>query len=216
MRFGSRVSRRPGLAARRRLQPALGESNRELLGGAARFHELQEGLPGIAKNLLTNRLRRLEEDTIVRRVRSHDAVLYALTEKGAAARTAIEELAFWGATLLPVVPPKHPRSIRAIAMALQAILSRAGDALPDARHVIELEVDGEHAQVILDSRPSVTAGPSTDADARIRVARPTLSNFLLGRSFNKKGFVRVSGNEASRSALIRALGAMAARRLRCD
>ena len=137
---------------------------------------------------------------------------YALTERGAAARTAVEELGFWGATLQPIVPPKHPRSIRAIAMALQAILSRAGGALPDARHVIELEVDGEHAQVVLDSSPSVTAGPSTDADARIRVARPTLSHFLLGRSFNKKGFVRVSGNDVSRTALIRALGAMAARR----
>jgi len=78
---------------------------RELLGGAARFHELQEGLPGIAKNLLTDRLRRLEGDGIVRRVRSHNAVLYALTERGAAARAAVEALGFWGATLEPVVPP---------------------------------------------------------------------------------------------------------------
>ena len=136
---------------------------RELLGGAARFHELQEGLPGIAKNLLTDRLRRLESDGIVRRVRSHNAVLYALTERGAAARTAVEELGFWGATLEPVVPPQHPRSIRAIAMAVQALLARAGDALPDVRHVIELEIDNEHVQIVLDARPSASAGPSTDA-----------------------------------------------------
>ena len=32
---------------------------RELLGGPARFNELQAGLPGIAKNLLTARLRQL-------------------------------------------------------------------------------------------------------------------------------------------------------------
>ena len=61
---------------------------RELLGGAARFQDLYEGLPSIAKNLLTDRLRRLESDGIVRRVRSHNAVLYALTERGTAARTA--------------------------------------------------------------------------------------------------------------------------------
>ena len=182
---------------------------RELLGGAARFHELQEGLPGIAKNLLTDRLRRLESDGIVRRVSSHNAVLYALTERGAAARTAVEELGFWGATLEPVAPPQHPRSIRAIAMALQAVLARAGDALPDVRHLIELEIDGEHLQIVLDARPSASAGPSTDADARIRVPRPTMSDFLLGRSFDKKRFVHVSGDKAARTALIRALGTMA-------
>jgi DNA-binding HxlR family transcriptional regulator len=177
---------------------------RELLGGAARFHELQEGLPGIPKNLLTDRLRRLESDGIVRRVRSHNAVRYALTERGAAARAAVEELGFWGATLEPVVPPQHPRSIRAIAMALQAVLARA--------HVIELEIDGEHIQIVLDARPSATAGPSTDADARIRVPRPTMSDFLLGRSFDKKRFAHISGNKAARTDLIRALGTMTSTR----
>jgi len=181
---------------------------RELLGGAARFQELQDGLQGIPKNLLADRLRRLESDGIVRRVRSHNAMLYALTETGAAARRAVEELGFWGAMLEPIAPPKHPRSIRAIAMALQAVLSRAGNALPDARHVIELEIDGEHIQIVLDARPSVSAGPSTDADARIRVPRTTMSDFLLGRSFDKKRFVHVSGDKAARTALIRALGTM--------
>jgi len=182
---------------------------RELLGGAARFQQLQDGLPGIPKNLLADRLRRLESDGIVRRVRSHNAMLYALTETGAAARHAVEELGFWGAMLEPIAPPQYPRSIRAIAMALQAVLSRAGDALPDARQVIELEIDGEHIQIVLDARPSATAGPCTDADACLRVPRETMSDFLLGRSFHKKRFVLTSGDETARAALIRALGSMA-------
>ncbi len=128
---------------------------RELLGGAARFNELQEGLPGIAKNLLAERLRRLEKDGIVRRVRSHNAALYALTERGAAARTAVEELAFWGAGLEPIEPPQHPRSIRAIAMALQALLARAGDALPDARHVVERDLNVLAVELELDDMARV-------------------------------------------------------------
>ena len=179
---------------------------RELLGGAARFNELQEGLPGIAKNLLADRLRRLERDGIVRRVRAHNAVLYALTERGAAARTAVEELAFWGATLEPIEPPRHPRSIRAIAMALQAWLARAGDALPDSRHVVELDIDGEHIQIVLDARPTATAGSSTDADARVRLTRSTMSEFLSGRPIDEERFVCVSGSEDARAALLRALG----------
>ena len=185
---------------------------RELLGGAARFQELQDGLQGIPKNLLADRVRRLERDGIVRRVRYHNAMLYALTERGAAARRAVEELGFWGAMLEPVVPPRHPRSIRAIAMALQAVLTRAGDALPDARHVIELEIEGEHIQILLGARPTATAGPSTDADASIRVPRQTMSDFLLGRSFDKRRFVLTSGDKAARTALIRALDTMATAR----
>jgi DNA-binding HxlR family transcriptional regulator len=185
---------------------------RELLGGAARFHELQEGLPGIAKNLLSSRLRRLESDEIIRRIRSHNAMLYALTERGAAARRAVEELAFWGASLEPIVAPRHPRSIRAIAMALQAILARAGDALPGARHVVELEIDGEPIQIVLDARPSATAAPSTDADARIRVSRRTMSDFLHGRPFAEGRFALVSGDETTRTALLRGLGVIEAGR----
>ena len=56
---------------------------RELLGGSARFQELREGLPGIASNLLTERLRRLEADGLVRQIHAHNSVLYALTEQGA-------------------------------------------------------------------------------------------------------------------------------------
>ena len=185
---------------------------RELLGGAARFQELQDGLQGIPKNLLADRLRRLESDGVVRRVRSHNAMLYALTEKGAAARRAVEELGFWGAMLDPIAPPQHSRSIRAIAMALQAVLTRAGDALPDARHVIELEIDGEHIQILLDASPIATAGPCTDADACIGVPRQTMSDLLLGRGFDKKRFVLTSGDKTARRALIRALGTMATSR----
>ena len=182
---------------------------RELLGGPARFRELEDGLPGIAKNLLTSRLRRLEGDGIVRRVNSHGATLYALTEQGAAIRPALEELGFWGARLQRIGPAEHDRSIRAIAMALHSILVRAGDALPADRYVIEVEVDGEYVEVVLGQPPTVMARPSTDADARIRVPTATISDFLLGQSFDEKRFVHVSGDPAARTALLGALSAMA-------
>lgn len=185
---------------------------RELLGGPARFHELEEGLPGIAKNLLAERLRRLETDTVVRRVTARNTTLYALTDLGSAVRPALEELAFWGARLQRVAPVEHDRSIRAIAMALQAILVRAGEALPADRAVIELEIGGEPAEIVLGPRPTVTARPSTDADTRIRASAATVANLLSGRSFDKKGFAYVSGDRAVRTALLHALDAMGAGR----
>lgn len=181
---------------------------RELLGGPARFHELYDGLPGIARNLLTDRLRRLEGDAIVRRVSAHNATLYALTDLGATIRPALEELGLWGARLRRVAPARHGRSIRAIAMALQAILVRAGDALPVDPSVIELEVGGEHIEIHLGPRPTVTARPSTDADTRMRASRAAVSDFLSGRSFAESRFAYVSGDAAARAALLRALDAV--------
>jgi DNA-binding HxlR family transcriptional regulator len=92
---------------------------RELLGGPARFEDLVGGLPGIARNLLSGRLRRLEDDGVVRRRQANGVSLYAVTDLGAAVRPAIEELGFWGLRLPRVAPATYPRSLRAIAMAVQ-------------------------------------------------------------------------------------------------
>ena len=62
---------------------------RELLGAPAHFNELRAGLPGIATNLLTDRLRRMEADDIVRRSGSPTSPLYSLTDRGMAARPSI-------------------------------------------------------------------------------------------------------------------------------
>jgi DNA-binding HxlR family transcriptional regulator len=179
---------------------------RELLGGSARFHELRDGLPGIATNLLAERLRRLEADGIVRRIQAHNTVLYALTEQGTAVRPILEELGFWGARLpRRVAPAVHERSIRAIAMALQSILVRAGDALPAERLVVELDVNGEYLEAILDQRPTVTARLSTEPDARVRASTQGISAFLLGQAFDDSTFTHVSGNEAATKRFVATL-----------
>ena len=178
---------------------------RELLGGPARFHELRDGLPGIASNLLTERLRRLEADGLVRRIEAHGSALYALTDQGAGIRRALEELGQWGATLRCVGPPVHERSIRAIAMALQTVLVRAGDALPEQRLVIELEIDGELAEVVFDRRPTVTARPALEPDARIRASTTGISAVLMGQPFDDSIFTHVSGDEAATERLITAI-----------
>ena len=178
---------------------------RELLGGPARFQELRNGLPGIATNLLTERLRRMETDGIVRRVDACGSGLYTLTEAGAEIRTAIEELGRWGARMGRVGPAAHQRSIRAIAMALQSVLVRSADALPAETDVIELEVDGEYGEIILGPRPTVTARSSMQPDARVAASAPSISAFLLGQPVDDEIFNHVSGDEQATQRLIAAL-----------
>ena len=179
---------------------------RELLGGAARFNELRDGLPGIAGNLLAERLRRLEEDRVVRQVASGGSTLYALTEVGADIRLTLEELAFWGARMGRVAPAEHERSIRAVAMALHAILVRARSAMPDERVVLELAVDDDTAEVVLGPRPSVTVRPSIDPDARARISAAGMSSVLRGEDTGEARFAHVAGDEAVTTLFAATLG----------
>jgi len=180
---------------------------RELLGGPARFQELRNGLPGIATNLLTERLRRMETDGIVRRVDVGGSGLYTLTQAGAGIRTALEELGMWAARMGRVGPAVHQRSIRAIAMALQSVLVRADDALPAESDIIELEVDGEYAEIVLGPRPTVTARTSMQPDARVAAGTPAISALLSGETVADAAFNHVSGDEQATRRLIAALGA---------
>jgi DNA-binding HxlR family transcriptional regulator len=71
-----------------------------LLDGARRFNELQDGVSGIAPNILTDRLRRLErEGVLVARPYSDrpPRVEYELTSAGRDLAGALRLLADWGA-----------------------------------------------------------------------------------------------------------------------
>jgi DNA-binding HxlR family transcriptional regulator len=68
-----------------------------LILGGRRFGELQDGLPGIATNLLTERLRHLEEAGVVGR---DEAGRYALTPWGELLAEPVYALARWGAPLM--------------------------------------------------------------------------------------------------------------------
>jgi DNA-binding HxlR family transcriptional regulator len=72
---------------------------RELLFGAKRFTDLVRGLPGMSQNVLSQRLRDLDEAGIVRTRRLGPPVsarVYELTERGAALEPVLLELGRWG------------------------------------------------------------------------------------------------------------------------
>jgi DNA-binding HxlR family transcriptional regulator len=70
-----------------------------LLGGPRRFGELSEAVAGIAPNILTDRLRRLEGERIVRATPYSDRpprFAYALTDEGHELAGVLRLLADWG------------------------------------------------------------------------------------------------------------------------
>lgn len=74
-----------------------------LLQGSCRYTDLLHGLPGIATNLLTDRLRDLEEAGVVSREEAPPPIattLFRLTPRGLELKGAIHELGRWGAPLM--------------------------------------------------------------------------------------------------------------------
>src|SRR5436305_11637842 len=78
-----------------------------LLRDACRYTDLRNGLPGIATNLLTDRLRDLERGGVIEREEPKPPVattLFRLTERGRALRPAIEALGLWGVPMIAEGP----------------------------------------------------------------------------------------------------------------
>ena len=83
-----------------------------LLDGPRRFGELRESLPGIAPNILTDRLRRLErERIIVSKAYSTrpPRMDYALTGDGRDLASALRLLSDWGSRRTGGEPLRHDR-----------------------------------------------------------------------------------------------------------
>src|SRR6266513_4531586 len=73
------------------------------LRGPARYTDLQHGLPGIATNMLADRLREMEDAGIVRREAAPPPVattLFQLTERGEELMPVLFALGRWGVALM--------------------------------------------------------------------------------------------------------------------
>ncbi|WP_194917085.1 winged helix-turn-helix transcriptional regulator [Catenulispora rubra] len=70
-----------------------------LLQGPCRFTDLRNGLPGIASNLLSGRLKELEENGLISRNEAPPPIattLYALTPRGVELGPVLKALGTWG------------------------------------------------------------------------------------------------------------------------
>src|SRR6476619_7901456 len=81
-----------------------------LLDGPRRFGDLETEVPGIASNVLTQRLRRLEEEGLVIAQPYSERpprYVYELSEAGRGLAGVVRLLADWGARHSGAEPPRH-------------------------------------------------------------------------------------------------------------
>jgi DNA-binding HxlR family transcriptional regulator len=96
---------------------------RDLLVGPRRFTDLQRGLPNIPSNILTARLKELEQAGIVQRIvrpRPEGGVAYELTENGRQLEESVIALSRWGAKRLGIPGPGEIVTETSMAMALRS------------------------------------------------------------------------------------------------
>lgn len=154
---------------------------RELLLGPKRFTDLRDGLPGIANNLLADRLRQLQDDgLIVQRELPPPAAstVYELTDAGWGLREAIGALIRWGGRWMLPGPRGDEFRPGWLALALDAL--GLGDRADDGT-TLDLHIDGETVHLaIVDRRVVPRRGSDTPADLTVEASATTVLGFAAG------------------------------------
>jgi DNA-binding HxlR family transcriptional regulator len=156
---------------------------RELaLQGPRRYTDLRNGLPGIASNLLADRLRALERAGVVSREDAPPPIattLFHLTPRGEELRPVLEDLMRWGLPLMIEQDPADAVRSHWLAGALELMLT---DHRPDGPPIaVELRTGDE--SIVIEARDGTIRtrlGPSEKPNAILTGPPNPLLGLLLG------------------------------------
>ncbi|MFT4228473.1 winged helix-turn-helix transcriptional regulator [Micropruina sp.] len=153
---------------------------RELLFGPKRFADLHRGLPDMSQNVLTQRLRELEESGVLTRRRSlppTSGLVYELTDRGRGLEPVLLALGRWGSPLQPGPESASELSPDALVVALRTTFdpSAAGDL--DGVVQLELPTDA-FVLTVHDGQLDVARGQVT-ADAVLTCSVRTIQDLVF-------------------------------------
>lgn len=157
---------------------------RELLLGPKRFSDLRERLDGVSPSVLTERLARIEELDLVRRVvlpPPAASTVYELTGHGEALRPAVYELIRWGGRFLQPRRKSDRIEPEWMRLALDALARRG--ASPPRRFLLRVREGRKEALVhVAGGREGTTVSlGAAPADATLTLDVPTLLAVASGR-----------------------------------
>jgi DNA-binding HxlR family transcriptional regulator len=176
---------------------------RELMLGPRRFGQLRDGLPDMSPNVLTQRLRELEEDGLVRKIMLDppaSVAVYELTERGRAVEPVLVELGRWGSATARI--PGREMSRASMLFALRTMY----DPTVGGTVTYGLELDGEQFTLAIDNgRIAIARGRPATPDARITTDIATLRMVVfLGtgvRAAEEAGALSIEGDRRAAASL---------------
>jgi DNA-binding HxlR family transcriptional regulator len=173
---------------------------RQLLVAPARYRELVDGLPGVATNLLADRLRDLETVGVIERrlAEEGNAIVYVLTPWGAELREPVEGLIRWSTPLMEQGPGGDCFRAEWLVVALPALL--AGKVAARRSSTVGIAVDGQLLQVRA-TRSAIEVSPhdGRDLDAVVRADPSIVLGLAAGvlALDDALGLVDVEGDEGA-------------------
>jgi DNA-binding HxlR family transcriptional regulator len=151
---------------------------RELLIRPCRYGELQDGLPGVATNLLAERLRHLEESGVVAR---DEQGRYELTAWGKGLAVPVRELVRWAAPLMTEKQTGDSFRSRWLEIPLDLMFGGFDPSRPDLE--VEVRAEGEEAVTLVSRSGEVRShsGASNSPDVVVSGSADTIIGLLAGR-----------------------------------
>src|SRR5271165_469431 len=156
-----------------------------LLRGRSRYTDLLNGLPGVATNLLADRLRDLEQAGIVSREEAPPPIattLFALTDRGRELKAVLRDLGQWGIPLM--LEPAGEEAFRShwLALPVEMFLTDLSPGSPPV--TIDLRIGDERAHIeTADGAVRACPGPAADPDL-VLTGTPQLVLGLLSGTFD--------------------------------
>jgi DNA-binding HxlR family transcriptional regulator len=175
---------------------------RELVLGPRRFTDLREGLPGIGPNVLSERLKQLEEAGVVRRrvlPPPAASTVYELTQWGSELEDVVVRLGRWGARS-PNLPldsgETHPEWLM---LGMRALYSPEADS---GRTTYEIRFGDEPFWAQTDDGSLVVGrGAASEPDAVLTADVDTIAQLVRGQlkpgAALRSGAVKLEGDRAA-------------------
>lgn len=181
---------------------------RELLLGPKRFSDLRGGLPGVSADVLSQRLRDLEEAGVVRRAKLPPPAstrVYELTDRGWELEPVILGLGRWGSGA-PVPPGEPELGIDAAVIALKTLFEPA--AAEGLSESYELNLDQQRFRVgVADGQLELARGLVERPAATIATDPATLAAVLWhGRGLaeaKRAGDIAIAGSSQAAGRFLR-------------
>ena len=186
---------------------------RELIPGPRRFTDLIEGLPGISTNLLSVRLKRLEQQGIIcRRVLPPPAgsTVYELTPMGQALEKTLLELGKWGSRFVP--PSAEDAALLPVGSYALTLKTFFRPELAQGVHeTYELRIDDEVLQVRIEGGEiHVQQGEALKADVVFHTDIASYLELLTGQlrpdEALSEGLIRVEGDPGTLNRFLNICG----------
>ena len=174
---------------------------RELSMGDRRFTDLRTDLPGIAPNLLTERLRALQSIDLVTAVELPPPAarsVYRLTDEGRRIEPVLRSIARFGARYLSGEPSESFDAHR-VAFAMMAPWRRRPDVEIRARLIIENDDETDTVDLVLPVDGMRIVAPEGKPDVTLRVA---VAELVKSRQSGAALVGRLTGDAASRRVFL--------------